>query len=51
MYVWIVIDYFTKWVEIFPLSDQTAVTYVEVTLNEVTAHSGCPYNILFCPWS
>ena len=41
----VVSDYFTKWVEIFPLPDQTAVTCANVLLNEVVARYGCPYDL------
>ena len=44
-YVLAVTDYFTKWVEIFPIPDQTAPTCAEIILNEVIARFGCPYNI------
>ena len=44
-YVLVVTDYFTKWVEIFPIQDQTAPTCAEIILNEVIARFGCPYNI------
>ena len=44
-YVLAVTDYFTKWVEIFPMLDQTAPTCAEIILNEVIARFGCPYNI------
>ena len=44
-YVMVVTDYFTKWVEIFALPDQTAVTCANTLLNEVLARYGCPYDI------
>ena len=44
-YVLALTDYFTKWVEIFAIPDQTAATYAEIILNEVIARFGCPYNI------
>ena len=44
-YVLAVTDYFTKWLEIFPIPDQTAPTCAEIILNEVIARFGCPYNI------
>lgn len=44
-YILVVTDYFTKWVEIFALPDQTAVTTAECILNEVIARYGCPYEI------
>ena len=41
-YVLAVTDYFTKWVEIFPIPDQTAPTCAEIILNEVIAGLGVP---------
>ena len=46
VYVLVVTDHFTKWVEAFPVPDQTAPTVAKVILNEVVARFGCPYNIL-----
>ena len=42
-HILVVTDYFTKWVEIFAVPDQTAETCAEVILNEVIARFGCPY--------
>ena len=44
-YILILTDYFTKWVEIFAVPDQTAVAGAEVILDEVIMCYGCPYNI------
>ena len=44
-YILLVTDYFTKWVEFFPVPDQTATTCAEVILNEVIARFGCPLNL------
>ena len=44
-YILAITDYFTKWVDIFAVPDQTAVTCVEVILDEVIMCYGCPYNI------
>jgi hypothetical protein len=44
-YILVVSDYFSKWVEIFPISDQTAITTARVILNEVISRYGCPYDI------
>ena len=44
-YVLAVTDYFTKWVEIFAIPDQSAVTCAGVILNKVIARFGCPYDI------
>ena len=38
-------DYFTKWVEIFAIPDQSAATCAKTILNEVIARFGCPYDI------
>ena len=40
-----VTDYFTKRVEIFFMSNHSAVTGAEVILDEVIGCDGCPYNI------
>ena len=45
-YILVVSDHFSKWVEIFPVADQTATTTARVILNEVIARFGCPYSIL-----
>ena len=44
-YILLVTDYFTKWVEIFAVPDQTATTCAEVILNEVIAPFGCPLSL------
>ena len=44
-YILVVSDYFTKWVEIFPVPDQTAVTCAEIILNEVISRFGCPFEL------
>ena len=41
-YILAVTDYFTKWVEIFAIPDQTATTCAEIILNEVIARFGVP---------
>lgn len=40
-YILVVMDYFTKWAEAFPVPDQTAVATANVLLNEITRY-GCP---------
>ena len=45
-YILVATDHFTKWVEIFAVTDQTAATTARVILNEVIARFGCPYDIL-----
>ena len=44
-YILVVTDHFTKWVEIFAVPDQTAVTTASVILNEVIARYGSPQSI------
>ena len=44
-YILAVTNYFTKWVEIFAIPDQSAATCVKIILNEVIARFGCPYDI------
>ena len=41
-YILVVTDYFTKWVEVFPVPNQTAVTCAHIILNEVICRYGCP---------
>jgi hypothetical protein len=44
-YILVVTDYFSKWVEILPVPDQTAVTCAEKILNEVIARFGTPLSL------
>jgi transposase InsO family protein len=44
-YVLVVTDHFSRWVEIFAVPDQTAVTCAEKILDEVIARYGCPYDL------
>ena len=44
-YILVVTDHFTRWVEIFAIPDQTAVTCASKILNEVIARYGCPLDI------
>ena len=44
-YMLVVTDHFTKWVEIFAVPDQTAVTTANVILNEVIARYGSPLSM------
>ena len=44
-YIMVVSDYFSKWVEVFPIPDQTAATCARILLNEVISRYGCPYDI------
>lgn len=43
-YIMVCIDYLSKWVEAFPVPDQTARTTAKVLL-EVVAHFGCPMTL------
>ena len=40
-----VTDYFTKWVEIFGVPDQSVLTCMEVILHEIFGCYGCPYDV------
>ena len=44
-FVLIVTDYFTNWVEILPVPDQTAITCAQRILNEVISRFGCPLDL------
>jgi hypothetical protein len=44
-YILVVTDHFTKWVEIFAVPDQTAITCADRILNDVIARYGCPINL------
>lgn len=44
-YVLIVTDYFTNWVEILAVPDQTAITCAERILDEVISRFGCPLDL------
>ena len=44
-YILVVTDHFTKWVEVFPVQDQSAITCATIVLNEVISRFGCPYDI------
>lgn len=44
-YILTMTDYFTKWVEVIPVPDQTAVTCANVMLNEFICRYGCPLAI------
>lgn len=44
-YILVVTNYFSKWVEIFPITDQSAFTTATVLLNEVFSKFGCPLNL------
>lgn len=44
-YILVVMDYFTKWVEILAVPYQTAITCADKILNEYIARFGCPLNL------
>merc|ERR1711893_309675 len=44
-FILVVMDYFTKWVEIFPMRDQTAETVAAVLVEEVFSRMGCPFEL------
>ena len=44
-YILTVTDYFTKWVEVFPVPDQTAATCANLILNEVICRFGSPLSV------
>ena len=41
-YILTVTDYSTKWIEVIPIPDQTAVTCAHIILNEILCRFGCP---------
>ena len=43
-YILVITDYFSKWVEIYPLADQTATTCAEKVI-EFISRFGCPYDL------
>ena len=44
-FVLVVTDHFSRWVELFPVPDQSAQTCARVMLNEVISRYGCPLAI------
>ena len=44
-YILTITDYFTKWIEICAVPDQTAVTCAQIMLNDVVCRFGCPLAI------
>lgn len=44
-YILIATDHFSKWVEIIPIPDQSAITCAEKLLNEVISRLGCPLSL------
>ena len=45
-FILVVTDHFTKWVEIFAIPSQDAITCARIIMNEVIARFGCPCEIL-----
>lgn len=44
-YILVLIDQFTKWIEVFPLPDQTATTIAKTVVEGFTSRLGCPIQI------
>ncbi|CAC5378745.1 unnamed protein product [Mytilus coruscus] len=44
-YILTISDHFTKWFEIIPIPDQSAITCAEKILNEVISRFGCPLSL------
>ena len=44
-YILTITDYFTKWIEIYAVPDQTAVICAQIMLNDVVCRFGCPLAI------
>merc|ERR1711893_323270 len=44
-FILVVMDYYTKWVEMFAMKDQTAETVAAVLVDEVFSRMGCPYEL------
>ena len=45
VYILVVIDQFSKWIECFPLSNQTAESVASVFVDEFVARFGCPLQV------
>lgn len=45
-YVLVFVDNFTKWVELVPTKDQTAITVVNAFYQHIICRHGCPQNLL-----
>ncbi|CAF5213997.1 unnamed protein product, partial [Rotaria magnacalcarata] len=46
IYILVVIDYFTKWIELFPLANTKANTIAQIFLDEVMCRFGFPVRII-----
>lgn len=44
-YILVITDHFTKWVEAFPMKDQTASSCARLVVNEVISRFGCPLDL------
>ena len=44
-YIVVFMDHFTKWVEIFAVPDQTAITTAHILLDEIISRYGCPLTL------
>lgn len=45
-HILVLVDYYTHWVEAFPLSEQKATSVVDVFVNEIIPRFGCPEELL-----
>ncbi|CAF1444117.1 unnamed protein product [Rotaria sp. Silwood1] len=45
-YLLVVVDYFTRWVELFPLRTTTSSDIANILVNEIICRWGCPTYIL-----
>ena len=45
-YLLVVVDYFTRWVELFPLRTTTSYDIARILVDEIICRWGCPTNIL-----
>ena len=45
LYILVLVDQFTKWIECYPLPDQTAETVASTIVNEFISRFGCPLQI------
>ena len=43
----IIVDGFSKWVEVLPLKDRASKTVAKIFLNEVISHYGAPVVVIF----
>ena len=46
VYILTIIDHFSKWVELFPMRNQEAITVAKILVDRVICQHGCPLQIL-----